>query len=263
MEEDLHKGHRARLREQYLASDGKGFSDHLLLELLLSYAIPRKDVNPLAHRLLNEFGSLERVLGATKSELSGIDGVGPQTVTLLQLVFDLHRRMELRVSFPQKSAPRLNNTDRIARYALTVAAHDRYETLRLFCLDASLRLIRACELSVGSNSSVLTEPRQIIEKAFFYRADSIVLTHNHPSGNVAPSLEDLRINERLNGLAKELGLSISDNLILGERCAYSFRHNRVFFFPSADETTSLDLEEYLAGIRTAESGTPFRSESRA
>ena len=91
MEEDLHKGHRARLREQYLASDGKGFSDHLLLELLLSYAIPRKDVNPLAHRLLNEFGSLERVLGATKSELSGIDGVGPQTVTLLQLVFDLHR----------------------------------------------------------------------------------------------------------------------------------------------------------------------------
>ena len=241
----LHAGHRSRLREQYYAAQGDGFPDHLLLELLLSYAIPRKDVNPLAHRLLEEFGSLEHVLGATQAELSSIDGIGMQTSVLLQLVFQLHQRMERSAILQGAKTVRLINTDQLGRYALSIGAHDRYETVRLLCFDSALRLIHSCVLAVGSKDEVQMEPRHVIEKAFFHMAASFALTHNHPTGEVLPSKDDIETNRRLTLLSKELDLPLNDNLILGDRCVYSFRFDRVYQFPSADETRSLSLGEYI------------------
>ncbi|MDO4852767.1 MAG: DNA repair protein RadC [Clostridia bacterium] len=250
--DNLHAGHRKRQRDQYLATGVAGMPDHALLELLLSFAIPRRDVNPLAHRLINKFGSLENVLSATKEELLTVDGVGEHTIVLLQLLFDLHKRLELQPSFPKKRTFTLNNSEQACRYGLALSARDRYETVRLICLDAKLHVLNTCVLSVGTKNSVFMDPRHVFEKAFFYQASGIILMHNHPSGNVCPSEDDVETAERILALADELRVNVRDQIILGEKLAYSFAFDKVFSFPSASKTITYPLNEYRAMLERIE-----------
>ncbi len=250
--ENLHAGHRKRQRDQYLATGIAGMPDHAILELLLSYAIPRRDVNPLAHRLINQFGSLENVLAATKEELLTVEGVGEQTIVLLQLLFDLHKRLELQPSFPKKRTLTLNNSEQVCRYGLALSARDRYETVRLICLDTKLHVLNTCVLSVGTKNSVFMDPRHVFEKAFFYQASGIILMHNHPSGNVCPSEDDIETAERISALAEELRVNVRDQIILGEKLAYSFTFDKVFSFPSASQTITYSLNEYRERVEYEE-----------
>ena len=250
--EQIHAGHRQRLREQYKKSGVQAMPDHLLLELLLSYAIPRRDVNPLAHKLLDAFGSLTNVLSATDAELHAVDGIGEQAITLLRLVFDLHSRMELEPMLTVKSGNYLKNVEQVGRYALSIGARDRYETLRLLCFDSTLRLLHCSPLSVGTKNSVRVDLRRIIESALFYRATSIILVHNHPSGRVTPSAEDVDVYRHVGELASQLDLKLNDSIIVGDRCIYSFARDTVFAFPNASDTRQYTLSEYLALLSKAD-----------
>lgn len=246
--EQLHAGHRKRLRELYRGTTPESFPDHMLLELLLSYAIPRKDVNPIAHRLIDTFGSLTAVLSATEAELCAVDGIGEQASTLLRAVFDLHLRLLHRPSKNFSRELQLGNITQVGHYALALTAHDRYETLRLLCLDGGHRLLNSCVLATGNKNAVPVEPRHIIEKALFYQATNIILMHNHPTGYVLPSAQDIRSYEHLRDLTAEIGIRLSDNLILGDRFVYSFFHDAVYEFLSADEVRAFSTEEYRAAV---------------
>ncbi len=240
----LHNGHRQRLRELYRKSGADGLPDHVLLELLLSYAIPRRDVNPLAHELLERFNSLSDVLSAPQEELNSINGIGESTASFLHLIFDLHQRMLQSLSSPKKRIV-LNNSDLASRYALSLFRQDRYETVRVVCLDMAMQIINVTTLSVGSLNAVTVEPRRVIETALFYKAYSILLMHNHPTGTVIPSQDDIETADKITKLARELSIQVNDQLIVGDNVTYSFAFDRVFLFSSATVCETLSLDEYL------------------
>ena len=253
--EDLHAGHRARLREQFLNSDPATFPDHILLELLLSYAIPRRDVNPLAHRLIKAFGSFSAVVGATSEELAMVPGVGKETATLLRVVFETHNRINRAPYVNRRTSDvRLHNVDDVGRYVLSINGQDRYETVRLLCLDSSHKVLASLVLGVGDTISADVSPRHVLEKAMFYHADSVILLHNHPSGCVVPSQADDTVFSELRALLDVVGMELTDSVIVGNRCIYSFARKHVFLFPPEGETEVLTLREYIdrMGIRVCE-----------
>ena len=165
MSEQIHNGHRERLREAYRKQGMDGMADHVVLEMLLTYVIPRKDVNELAHRLLNTFGSLLSVLETDPKQLMLVDGVGDRTALYLHTLFDVHRRLNLASVDRTSGAARLVTPQEACRYALALGMGDRYETLRVICLDANMTVLHTEALQVGTLSRVSFEPRRVIEIA--------------------------------------------------------------------------------------------------
>ena len=238
-----HQGHRQRLRDAFLARGLEGMPDHQVLELLLTYALPRVDVNPLAHRLLDRFGSLKGVLTAGADQLQTLEGVGPSAAAFLNLLGQVDRRILLQ-TFTREKQPLLDNPQRLGGYMLALSLTDRYETLRLVCLNKNFRLTHVAVISRGSLTEVLADPRRILEVALHYNACFIALAHNHPSGDVTPSQEDRLTAARMEAAAESLGIGVADQMILGHAAMFSFRSEQVFAFSSPTVAQAMTLEEY-------------------
>lgn len=243
MSENLHEGHRERIREQYRKQGMNGMADHVVLEYLLTYVIPRKDVNELAHRLLNTFGSLTGVLEADPQRLSAIDGVGEKTALFLHSLYDLHRRLTLETA-GSRGAMRLENPESACRYALALSIGDRYETLRIICLDTTMKVLHTETLQVGTLSHVSFEPRRVIETALTHKARYLILTHNHPSGVIIPSADDIETAKMIEEIGSRLEIDVRDQLILSKNAAYSYQYDRVFLYSTPAVCNVMSLEEY-------------------
>ena len=243
MSENLHEGHRERIREQYRKQGMNGMADHVVLEYLLTYVIPRKDVNGLAHRLLNTFGSLTGVLEADPQRLSAIDGVGEKTALFLHSLYDLHRRLTLETA-GSRGAIRLENPESACRYALALSIGDRYETLRIICLDTTMKVLHTETLQVGTLSHVSFEPRRVIETALTHKARYLILTHNHPSGVIIPSADDIETAKMIEEIGSRLEIDVRDQLILSKNAAYSYQYDRVFLYSTPAVCNVMSLEEY-------------------
>jgi len=242
-----HQGHRQRLRDAFLQAGIEGMADHQVLELLLTYVLPRVDVNPLAHHLLERFGSLEKVLCAQMDQLRQVPGVGESTAVFLSLMGQTQRRLLLQRYQGEKSrAVLLNTPSRLCGYMLALSMQDRYETLRLVCLDKRYVLVHEAVISTGSLTEVLADPRKVLETALVHKACFIALGHNHPSGDVTPSREDEAVAERLELAAEAVGIGVVDQLILGRSEAYSLRSRRVLAFTGPNLVTDISLAEYTA-----------------
>ena len=244
METHLHNGHRERLRAMYRKTGMDGLPDHTVLELLLTYAIPRRDVNELAHRLLNRYGSLNEVLAASPDDLTAIDGIGERTAVFLHTLFDLHRRLNLEAAQNALKTSRLENPQDACRYALALAAADRYETLRIICLDAAMSVLHTEVLQTGTLSHVSIEPRRVIETAMLHKARYLILTHNHPSGILIPSEEDIESAKMIDEIGSKLEIDVRDQLILSKNAAYSYQYDRVFLYSTPAVCNVMSLEEY-------------------
>ena len=241
-----HGGHRERLREAFLQQGIEGMADHRVLELLLTYALPRVDVNPLAHRLLDRFGSLSGVLSARPDQLRQVRGVGPSAAVFLSLLGEVDRRMLLQQFSDQSRRTVLCSPSVLGGYMLALALHDRYETLRLVCLNKKYELIYDGVVASGSLTEVLMDPRPILETALVHKACFIALGHNHPSGDVSPSREDEAAARRIEAAAAVVGIGVLDQFILGRAALYSLRDRRVLRFTSPTEVRDMSLEEYNA-----------------
>ncbi len=239
-----HAGHRDRLRESFLEKGIEGMADHQVLELLLTYALPRVDVNPLAHRLLDRFGSLTKVLSAGPDQLQQVPGIGASAAVFLSLLGEVDRRMLLERFCSESRRPCLGTPSALGRYMLALSLRDRYETLRLVCLNKKYELIHESVISSGSLTEVLADPRPILETALVHKACFIALAHNHPSGDVTPSREDEAAAERIEAAAEAVGIGVADQLILGHGALYSLRSRRVLLFPTPDLVTDMTLAEY-------------------
>ena len=240
-----HEGHRARLRESFIETGIEGMADHQVLELLLTYALPRVDVNPLAHRLLDRFGSLEGVLTTRPDQLRQVRGVGESAAVFLSLLGEVDRRMLLQRFSGRDKRPILDTPSSLGRYMLALSLQDRYETLRLVCLNKRYELIYEGVVSSGSLTEVLADPRPILETALVHKACFIALSHNHPSGDLRPSPEDEDAAVRIEAAGQAVGIGVVDQFILGRGAAYSFRSGRVLLFSSPSLVTDMSLAEYV------------------
>ncbi|MBQ1820362.1 MAG: RadC family protein [Clostridia bacterium] len=248
MSENIHAGHRERIRETYRNQGMNGMADHVVLEMLLTYAIPRKDVNELSHRLLNTFGSLTGVLEADPLRLSDIDGVGEKTALFLHALYDLHHRLSIEAAGSLNGATRLETPENACRYAIALGMGDRYETLRIICLDSNMTVLHTETLQIGTLSHVSFEPRRVIETALTHKARYLILTHNHPSGILIPSSDDIETARMIEEVGSRLEIDVRDQLILSKNAAYSYQYDRVFLYSSPAMCNVMTMEEYTNTI---------------
>ena len=208
-----HDGHRERLRERYAASGLDSFAPHEVLELLLTYAIPRKNVNPLAHKLLERFGSLGAVLSAPVDALAAVDGIGPRAAALLSLFSSVSRRLEQERGTEKI---RLASADAAGQHCAALLSGLRQEHFYLVCLSAKLELLGDALIAKGSLSEVTAYPRLTAEAALAMNAHTVLLCHNHPGGTLAPSKEDIEVTRRLRDMLRSLEIRLADHIIVAD-----------------------------------------------
>ena len=214
-------GHRQRLAERLRQSGAKALADYEWLEFLLTYAIPRRDVKPLAKTLLTQFGSLAGLLAAPPEVLARVPGLGPRSVALLRLLAALPGRLQMPSSVTAP-AP-LPDAATLAAYCrLRLQAGSREQAVVLYFGPGGTWL-RHEELAEGGASEAPLFPRQIAESALTQRAVAVVVAHNHPSGHCHPSAADLELTQTLVAALGLLEIRLQDHLILAGDQWFSFR----------------------------------------
>lgn len=218
----VHDGHRERLKQRFRETGLENFQEHEVLELLLFFAIPYRDTNGLAHRLLEEFGSLAAVCDASPARLKRVPGVGENAATLLNLISPLTRRYLISV---EGEIGALDSVEKLGRYLLPRFRGLRQETVYLLCLDAKYRLLRSIRMGDGDMNFVHINLRRAIQLALDAGAVYTVLSHNHTSGVALPSENDLQTTRELSRLMKEMGITLLDHIIIAEDDFVSMRQS--------------------------------------
>lgn len=209
----IHKDHRQRVRERYLKEGLDGFSEVQVLELLLFYVIPRQDTNPIAHRLIDRFGSLYQVLEAPVEELEKVEGIGPNAALLLSLITAVARVYAVNRTEKQKI---LRTIEDCGEYLKSFFIGRRSEMVYLLCLDAKCKVLGCREIGEGSVNSANVPIRRIVETALGLNATSVVLAHNHPSGIALPSGEDVLTTHRVAAALSTVDIVLVDHIVVAD-----------------------------------------------
>ena len=209
----VHDGHRDRLRSRFLEHGTDAMEDHALLELLLFYACPRIDTNPLAHRLLDHFGGLPQIMDASAEELQQVPGIGKNTAALLKLIPQLSRRTEIRRCGTEDI---LNTTEKAGRYLIPYFSTERDEVVYMLCLDAKCKVISCRLLFRGSVNSAVVNIRSAVENALLSKATSVILAHNHTSGLAIPSQEDGITTRKLYDALAAVDVKLVDHIVVAD-----------------------------------------------
>lgn len=241
--EHPHGGHRRRLRDRYTQSGADAFKDHELLELLLTYAIPRRDVNGTAHALLSQFGSLENVLKAEPAALQQVEGIGESAAIFLHLQHDLMQRILLRRFSDRSGRIRLTTPLKSAHYVHELLCDASTEAAILICLNAQREFICVGRIGDGTLAEAAVYPRAAAELVLLQHAHAAILAHNHPSGNPLPSSEDETTTVQVAAALNSLGVQLLDHLIVGHGVVYSSSSRQVLSF-AAGEPASCSPEEF-------------------
>lgn len=220
--ESVHKDHRKRRRQQFYDHGADAFADHELLELLLFYGIARRDVNELAHTLLQEFGSLEAVFSAPIEVLESIDGIGAQTAILIKLVPKLVQRAHLTSI---KNEVPLDTVERIGDFFTDLFVCESNEVMYQLCLDAKGRKLNCRKVSEGDPSSVSLNLRQIVQNALRCNAVMVAVAHNHPSGVAFPSHGDKIATMQIAEALRSVNVELVDHIVVAGNDYISFRHD--------------------------------------
>jgi len=217
---NLHAGHRARLRRRFLDEGLDTFEDHQVLELLLFYAIPRRDTNEVAHMLLRRHGSLSGVLDADPKDLADNEGIGEGAATLLALIPAVARRYQHdRCQHRQSS---LKSTEQAAEFIVPLMVGRANEVFYVVCLDTQLRVIVPALVSRGSVSQAHVEPRRVVEASLRHKAHAVILAHNHPTGTAKPSTADHGVTKTLVDALGLIGIRVLDHIIVAGESWFSF-----------------------------------------
>lgn len=207
------EGHRQRVKDRFLKEGLQGFEESHALELLLFYAIPRKDTKPIARRLLDWFGSFAAVLEADMEALQKVEGVGPATAAFIHTVHEVGRYYQLSLIRKQEKLVDLN---RCGEYMVPYFHGATTEKVYLLCLDAKSCAICCREISSGDVSSSLLSNRKVVQTAIDSGAVMAVLAHNHPGGISEPSEDDLVVTKMLGAALAAVGVLMVDHVIVSD-----------------------------------------------
>lgn len=222
----VHDGHRERLRARAMKdNDLDTFPDHNVLELLLFSVIPRGDVNPLAHRIIERFGSLAAALEASPEELMNVEGVGEKTAAFLTLIPKVARRYLISKS---GESVVVRSPDDAGRYLLPRFFGERNETVYALLLDAKGAVIDCRRMGRGGLNAAAVDVRDVAEYAISQKAAGVILAHNHTSGIAIPSHEDEEATEKLNRALDVFGIRLIDHLVVADNDFVSMADNGFF-----------------------------------
>lgn len=220
MAEPNHAGHRERLRERILEHGAGTLRDYELLEFLLSLAIPRRDVKPIAKDLIRRFGSFAAVAAADAGQLGGVKGVGDSAIAAIKVVQAAALLMQ-KQEVLQK--PVLSSWKAVLDYCHSVMAHDQNEQFRLLFLDGKNALIADEIQSRGTINHAPVYIREVVKSALSYGAVSIIMAHNHPTGDPTPSRDDIEMTRAVQRALAEVGVNVHDHIIVGRKGHASLR----------------------------------------
>ena len=207
----VHDGHRERLRARFAEHGLESFNELNALELLLCYAIPRRDTNEIAHRLLDAFGSLSGVFQASMQELTSIPGIGENAATLILMVPQIVKKAH--VSKAKETKIIRNSTD-AGNYLLPYFLNEQDEIVMMLCLDNKRAVICCREMGRGVVNCVDANIRRMVETALKVKTTTVIVAHNHPNGVALPSREDDNFTRTLYRSLGLLGITLEDHIIV-------------------------------------------------
>jgi DNA repair protein RadC len=219
-----HTGHRKRLRERFLTGGAKAFPDYELLELLLCGVIPRGDVKPIAKKLLSECGSLSGILQADTEKLKSIPGIGESSIVALKIIYEVACRL---IKEEANAQPLLQSWQGVIEYCRARMSHLSVEQFRLLFLDQKNKIIADEVQQQGTVDRTPIFPREVVKRTLELGATSLIMVHNHPSGDPTPSQADIDITRKIIKAAKELDIQVLDHLIIGRFGHTSLREEGV------------------------------------
>jgi len=209
----IHDGHRQRLKERFLREGLDNFDEVNVLELMLFYCIPRSDTNPLAHTLLDHFGSLAQVLDASVEELEKVPGVGHSVATFLHLMTEVGRYYQIKRSEPGEI---MRSIEQCGKYMLPYFFGREHETVFMLCLDAKCKVICCKKVGEGSVNSANIPVRRVVEMALGVNATTVVLAHNHPSGLAIPSADDVQTTLSIAKALETVEIVLADHIVVSK-----------------------------------------------
>lgn len=210
---NIHDGHREKMRQRFLKGGLETFADHEALELLLYYAIPRRDTNPIAHALMERYGSLTAVLSAPVEDLKKVEGVGESAAILLKLVPQVCRKARM-ADAAQENV--LNSSEKAGAYLLERFAGEKNEVVYQLCLDRKGKLIACKRVGEGGVANAELNIRRVMENAILTSASAVILSHNHPSGIALPSQDDYAATQRVQEALRTIGVALTDHIIVAD-----------------------------------------------
>jgi DNA repair protein RadC len=206
-------GHRERLRERFLEAGPDAVTEYELLELILFRAIPRRDVKPLAKALIAKFGSFAEVVSAPRPRLREIEGLGEAAITEIKIVQAAAGRL---ARGAVKKRPVLSSWSAVLDYCRTTMAFADKEQFSIIFLDKRNQIIADEVQQKGTVDHTPVYPREVVKRALELSATALILVHNHPSGDPTPSRADIQMTQAIVEIAKPLGISVHDHIIVGK-----------------------------------------------
>ncbi|PPQ26526.1 RadC family protein [Rhodopila globiformis] len=218
------EGHRLRMRQRLLKAGPESLADHEMLEMILFIALPRRDTKPIARALLARFRSFGGVVGAPVQELMAVEGVAEAAAAALKLVQAAALRM-MRQEIA--TAPVLSSWDRLTDYLTAAMQHERTEQFRILFLDNRNRLIADEVQGQGTVNHAPAYPREVARRCLELHATAVILAHNHPSGEPAPSRDDVALTAEIARAAATIGVTVHDHIVVGKSRWLSFRAEKL------------------------------------
>jgi DNA repair protein RadC len=213
-------GHRERLRVRFREAGAEAVSDYELLELVLFRAIPQRDIKPLAKELIAKFGSFAEVVAAPPARLAEVKGMGDAAITELKVVHAAASRL---TRGQVGKRPVLSSWSSVIDYCRTAMAYAEKEQFRLLFLDKRNQLIADELQQTGTVDHTPVYPHEVVKRALELPATALILVHNHPSGDPTPSRADIQMTQAIIDVAKPLGISVHDHIIVGKEGHASFK----------------------------------------
>jgi DNA repair protein RadC len=218
--ENIHSGHRKRMFEKFIENKD-GILDHEMLEILLFAMVPRIDTNPIAHRLINTFGSIKDVFSVSVEELSQVQGVGKKTAQQIYFLGEIFNRIEK----SKKHGIKLSCFEKVKQEIEDLFNDETKEKFYLFLLDKNYKKLATIDFSDKEETSVNLEVSVLAKYFALYKPKHAIIAHNHPSGLAEPSANDDLSTKKINLLCMAHGVNFADHVIYGKGNVYSYKQS--------------------------------------
>lgn len=218
---NLHANHRNRVRQRFIREQSfENFEEHQVLELLLFYSIPRRDTNELAHKMLNEYGSLYNLMNSSPQNIMKRCNVSEVTAVSISIIPSLTRKFLS--SGIANDAPIINSIERTHKHFEALMLGQPFESFYMICLDLNYRVTRKAKISDGTNRKTAVHMDKLIENALMYNTSFVIVGHNHPAGNKNPSSSDLDATMQIKNALQYINVRLLDHIIICGSGFYSF-----------------------------------------